>query len=115
MLATLLVLWTDIPRLEELPAWSQLGLGTWHKRCPGQEPGLSWVEFFAGKAEATRMFKLAGYRVAKLDIEYMREYKGYFNPMDLCSPAGMACLGLAYIAALCVLRVWHAAPTQAVL
>ena len=60
------------------------------------QAGLSWVEFFAGKAEASRMFEWAGHRTAKLDIEYMRDYNGPVNPMDLTTCPGMACLVLIF-------------------
>lgn len=51
-----------------------------------------WVEFFAGKAEATRMFQESGARVAKLDIIYMRPNGDGMNPMDLLTDAGFAFL-----------------------
>ena len=50
----------------------------------------SWVEFFAGRGEATRMFRLAGHQSARLDILDMTAKPGKENPMDLCSDAGMA-------------------------
>ena len=55
---------------------------------------LQWVEFFAGRGEATRSFQCGGYRAARLDLLYMRPQnpKG-MNPMDLTSDAGMAMLG----------------------
>lgn len=52
--------------------------------------GFQWVEFFAGKAEATRMFSYGGYRAGKLDLMYMEARdEGHQNPMDLTSDAGM--------------------------
>ena len=52
-----------------------------------------FVEIFAGHAEATRQFRLAEYRAAKVDLTYMEPERGRHNPMDLLSPAGMASLG----------------------
>ena len=57
-------------------------------------PKFQWVEFFAGKAEATRMFREAKYRTGRLDINYMRPRDTGFNPMDLCSDAGFGLLGI---------------------
>ncbi|CAK9045371.1 Uncharacterized protein SCF082_LOCUS25635 [Durusdinium trenchii] len=34
---------------------------------------LEWIEFFAGRAEATRMMQYAGYSVAKLDLNYAHD------------------------------------------
>ena len=42
------------------------------------------------------MFEWAGHRTAKLDIEYMRDYNGPVNPMDLTTCPGMACLVLIF-------------------
>lgn len=54
---------------------------------------FQWVEFFAGKAEATRMFRCNGYHAAKLDEIYMRAKPTKMNPMDITTDAGMATLG----------------------
>lgn len=51
------------------------------------------MEFFAGKAEATRIFRENHYRTARLDILYMKPNGKGINPMDLCTDAGFACLG----------------------
>lgn len=59
-------------------------------------PALQWVEFFAGKAEATRKFKEAGYHVGRLDINYMEAEVNCMNPMDLLSDAGFGFLGCMY-------------------
>lgn len=40
------------------------------------------------------MFQWAGHRTAKLDIDYMRDYNGHVNPMDLTTEVGMAWLVL---------------------
>ena len=55
---------------------------------------LQFVEFFAGKAEATRMFRNNRFKSAKLDIVYMKAQGGGMNPMDLCTDAGFAFLGI---------------------
>lgn len=57
-----------------------------------RQEGLQWVEFFAGKAEATRMMRYGGLRSAKLDITYMEAEPGRQNPMDLTTDSGMAFL-----------------------
>ena len=48
---------------------------------------------FAGKAEATSMFRQANLHAARLDLEYMQATPGSQNPMDLLTDAGMASLG----------------------
>ena len=53
---------------------------------------LQWVEFFAGKAEATRMFKENGFRTARLDINYMTQDGNKMNPMNLLTDAGFVFL-----------------------
>ena len=53
---------------------------------------LQWVEFFAGKAEATRMFKENGFQTARLDINYMTEDGNKMNPMNLLTDAGFGFL-----------------------
>lgn len=62
---------------------------------PSKDPvGLQWVEFFAGRGEATRSFQCGGFRAARLDLIYMRpKNPNEMNPMDLTSDAGMAILG----------------------
>ena len=57
---------------------------------------FSWVEFFAGHGEATRMFKLAGHESARLDIIDMTAKVGKENPMDLTTDSGMATPDLQY-------------------
>ena len=57
---------------------------------------LQWIEFFAGKAEATRAMQQKGLRTAKLDLMYMNPKEG-MNPMDLLSDGGMGCLGCAFM------------------
>lgn len=60
----------------------------------GQDRFLfEYLEFFAGKAEATRMFKYGGFRTGRLDKEYMSVHGSRMNPMDLTTNAGMAMLG----------------------
>lgn len=54
---------------------------------------FEYLEFFVGKAEATRMFKYGGFRTGRLDKDYMSVHKGRMNPMDLLTDAGMALLG----------------------
>ena len=54
---------------------------------------IQWMEFFAGQAEATRMFDYGGFKTAKLDILYMSAEKDRQNPMDLTTDAGMATFG----------------------
>lgn len=54
------------------------------------------IEFYAGKANLTKMMKLAGYRAAKLDFLYGVRPSGkqhQTNPMDLLSPSGFGLLG----------------------
>ena len=63
------------------------------KTCARTPPSFQWVEFFAGKAEATRMFRESHFRTGKLDITYMRPGKSGFNPMDLLTDSGFAFLG----------------------
>lgn len=51
------------------------------------------MEFYAGKAEATKMFQFAGHKVAKLDLLYMSARDEHHqNPMDLTTDAGMGTL-----------------------
>ena len=70
-----------------------------------KEPApLQWMEFFAGKAEATRMFHESHYRTAKLDIEYMQPKPNEMNPMDLLSDAGMGFLSQSKQCILCYLQ-----------
>ena len=59
------------------------------------ETKLGFVEMFAGKAEATRMFRYANIPAARLDLEYMKGNPGQ-NPMDLLTDSGMATLGSSY-------------------
>lgn len=55
---------------------------------------LQWIEFFAGKAEASKAFKAKGFHTARLDINYMEHLPNGMNPMDLLSDAGFAFLGI---------------------
>ena len=48
---------------------------------------------FAGKAEATSMFRRSNLHAARLDLEYMQADPGCQNPMDLLTDSGMASLG----------------------
>lgn len=50
---------------------------------------FTWIEFFAGEAQATRMFQFSGHHTARLDLLYMTTLGGKQNPMNLCSDAGM--------------------------
>lgn len=94
-MAVLLVLWTSIPLEPALEDDCEL-------ECQGNPSAVglqdadtrafAWMEFYAGKAEATRMFTCAGFRSAKLDYLYMKGRDGRANPMDLLTPAGMGCL-----------------------
>ena len=54
---------------------------------------FQWVEFFAGKAEATKMFHNHRYATGRLDINYMQPKVNGMNPMDLLSDAGFGFLG----------------------
>ena len=54
---------------------------------------FTWIEFFAGEAQATQMFQYSGHDTARLDILYMTSSDGKQNPMNLCSDAGMGWLG----------------------
>lgn len=55
-------------------------------------PAFQWLEFFAGKGEATRMFRESFYRTGRLDIDYMRAEANCQNPMDLLAEAGFVFL-----------------------
>ena len=48
------------------------------------------LEFFAGRANLSKVMKQSGYRAGRLDIMYRVETKGSTNPMDLLSPSGFA-------------------------
>ena len=57
----------------------------------------SWIELFAGCANATRAAVMAGHTAAALDLSYGIKYtrsrsdgKTKHNPMDIQEPAGMA-------------------------
>lgn len=57
------------------------------------------VEFYAGRANLTRMMRLSGYRAAKLDYLYGGQVGSSrkphnTNPMDLLSVSGFALLAL---------------------
>ena len=54
---------------------------------------FSFVELFAGQAEATHSFRSSDYRSARLDIIYMGPQEGRQNPMDLNSDPGFLSLG----------------------
>lgn len=58
--------------------------------CLQDNSKLSFVEVFAGKAEATKAFRAKGMPSARLDILYMSCVDAGENPMDLLSNAGMA-------------------------
>ena len=91
MLAILLVSWQTGINTE--PAEAQ---GALRKICWSSNPkavsaqGYKWIEFFAGQSAATRMIRFAGWKGARLDINYMRPRPGKMNPMDLTTSAGMA-------------------------
>ena len=51
---------------------------------------------FAGQGEATRMFRYADFKSARLDLDYMQATQDHENPMDLLSNSGMATLGMNY-------------------
>ena len=55
-----------------------------------EQPSFQWVEFFAGKGEATRMFGRHGFTSGRLDILDMSPKNGLENPLDLCTDSGMA-------------------------
>ena len=57
------------------------------------EKTFSFVETFAGQAEATRMFRMAHHRSARLDLLYMNAESGHQNPMDLLTDSGFVILG----------------------
>lgn len=50
------------------------------------------MELFAGNAEATKQFRVANMRAARLDLLYMKSDSDQENPMDLTTPAGFASL-----------------------
>ena len=54
---------------------------------------FSFVEIFAGQAEATHSSRSADYRSARLDIMYLEPQPGRQNPMDLNSDPGFVTLG----------------------
>ena len=55
---------------------------------------VDWIEFFAGKAEATRMMRKAGLVGLRLDLLYNEDVpSGKQNFMDICTAAGFAFLG----------------------
>lgn len=81
--------------LEPFGLWCIYLIDPWPLSSLQDVGKLDWVEFFAGQAQATRMFKVAGFRTAKLDLGYMTACDGsHQNPMDLTTDAGMAPLGL---------------------
>ena len=56
------------------------------------------LEIFAGAASLSRCLGVAGYRVGALELKFWDSFpedlpKSIRNPMDLCTPAGMAFLG----------------------
>ncbi len=118
------MIWTDLPELQGFEDMAGKGdrketvcswmicklknlrmlsclLYDWHcVAIIGQEnPKLNFVEFFAGDAQACKMFKRHGFSTARLDIAYMGRYRGSYehqNPMDLTTAAGMGNLGYSY-------------------
>ena len=110
-LIILMVIWTDTINLSEddiarLP--SSVCKRFQHLVCKGflesffghaalQE--FDCVEFYAGRANLTRMMRLSGYRAAKLDYLYGGQVGSSrkphnTNPMDLLSVSGFALLAL---------------------
>ncbi|CAL1155213.1 unnamed protein product [Cladocopium goreaui] len=71
--ATLLTIWTDIPE----SSWQDNSV-------------FSFVETFAGEAQATMAFRSSDFRSARLDLKYMSAEADRCNPMDLCTPPGFA-------------------------
>ena len=55
---------------------------------------FSFVETFAGEAQATMAFRSSDFRSARLDLKYMSAEADRCNPMDLCTPPGFAKLDL---------------------
>lgn len=53
----------------------------------------TFIEMFAGQAEATRMMRYAGHCAAKLDYKYHVATAGKQNYMDILTPSGFLCLG----------------------
>ena len=53
----------------------------------------SFIEMFAGQAEATRMMRYAGHCAAKLDYKYHVAAHGKQNFMDILTPSGFLHLG----------------------
>ena len=58
--------------------------------CCCQVLPLTFIEFFAGAAQATRMMRLGNHAAAKLDLKYHIPADGKMNYMDLNTPAGFA-------------------------
>ena len=48
----------------------------------------TFIEMFAGNAEATRMTRYAGHSAAKLDYKYHIAAGGKQNFMDILTPSG---------------------------
>ena len=67
-----------------------------------------FVEICAGFGRLSRVMNFAGYSVEALDIKYWSPWKSAFgklppdigNPLDMCTDAGMACLGWPVIVCL---------------
>ena len=55
---------------------------------------FSFVEMFAGEAQATMAFRSSSFHAARMDLLYMEPDEGRDNPMDLTSPSGFATLGI---------------------
>lgn len=66
----------------------------------GQE--FDFLEFYAGNANLSRMMKLSGFRVGKLDLLYGPQVptsgkRHGSNPMDLLGDSGFALLSIIYV------------------
>ena len=64
-----------------------------HEFCNSLEDHFTWIELFAGKAEATRMMRYGGHRCAKLDLKYNVAPVDKQNFMNILEPSGFLLLG----------------------
>ena len=59
---------------------------------------LQWIEFFAGRAQATLAMRAAGYKAAKLDYLYYKgskkSRKNYYDLLTAGGFASFSCTGI---------------------